>query len=108
MRMMTGVSIQRRSGVGGVGKRGERTERNGEARHATDGLLHTAWSDFTGAGGQTGPGVAAAAAAKVSAEDSKTSPHREISTATMTPEQDCNAFKASYSGNKQIHKASDH
>lgn len=39
---------------------------------------------------------------------SKTSPHREISTQTMTPEQDRNAFKASYFGNKHIIKASDH
>jgi len=68
----------------------------------------TAWSDFTVAGSQAGPGVAAAAAAKVSAKDSKTSLHREISTSPMTPEGDHNAFKASYSGNKQIHKASDH
>jgi hypothetical protein len=52
--------------------------------------------------------VAAAAAAKVSAEDSKTSPHREISTQTITPEQDRNAFKASYFGDKHIIKASDH
>lgn len=47
-------------------------------------------------------------AAKVSAEDSKTSPHREISTVPMTHEQDRNAFKTSYSGNKLIIKASDH
>jgi hypothetical protein len=52
--------------------------------------------------------VAAAAAAKVSAKDPKTSLHREISTLPMTPEEDRNAVKTSYFGNKQIIKASDH